>query len=510
MPLIIATVIFSIVIQIFFFQKIVIGLNLTIPLILITFLIFIFYFFKRKISLLNLMLMLITVLPFIHLIPYLYFDFNGDYAFFIYNNMDCVDGPCHIWGLRSNANQANIEVINVMSTIGLVGMQGLLLGSLSSKKHKIFLNDAQSEDNIYSSRSLTNTVYFFWIITGAAILSLTASQENIFEGYHVGLSESFAAKYNLQSIKYLAFVIFMFAFGDLLSDKNSDRKKLKILIFISVFFFSLIVFQLMRGEREVLPFLMSFVIIFFVSYRKTSKINLKDILKGGIIVLLVLSISILIGRFRSSELIDTKATDIVGTVQKFIKESEDKTIIQYISSNIVFGPWSAALLTVESVSSDYLSGDAIGVTNIGGEQLKYEKPFRYYYGSTYINYIKSIPPNFVAEALGYKKQIDQYTGPAWEMRYGMGGTHLFVVPFLNFGIFGVFFIMFIFSYLINKLSHYCIKNLNSIKVSIIGTFLGFFPFWVWYGDKYIINCIILSILVSFMYRIIINSTARKI
>ena len=77
------------------------------------------------------------------------------------------------------------------------------------------------------------------------------------------------------------------------------------------------------------------------------------------------------------------------------------------------------------------------------------------------------------------------------MRYGIGGTHAVVVPFMNFRMFGVLVVVALWSWAIATVEK---KLLASDDVAwrvpglaFVGVFCTLLPHWLWYGEKVLIT-----------------------
>jgi hypothetical protein len=152
--------------------------------------------------------------------------------------------------------------------------------------------------------------------------------------------------------------------------------------------------------------------------------------------------------------------------------------------NALYGTWSAILLTPLSVAGDHIYG-LLAVKR----------------GQDYINLFMSIIPGFVADAIGYIRPIDASHGPAWEMRYGIGGTHATVVPFMDFRMLGVFLVPAIWTFVINCYEKMALQEINVIKLSLLVTIAMASPHWLWYGEKSGLTALLLWLILAFFYRL---------
>jgi hypothetical protein len=124
----------------------------------------------------------------------------------------------------------------------------------------------------------------------------------------------------------------------------------------------------------------------------------------------------------------------------------------------------------------------------------------------YLNIILSLPPGFIADLINYKRPLDSALGPAWEMTYGLGGTHICVLPFRNFGILGIYFITYLWSYLCFKLDFNARDKANYYSNVLLSIIIMIAPHWLWYSDKNLINSLMIYLFVSFILK---TSNKRK-
>jgi hypothetical protein len=138
--------------------------------------------------------------------------------------------------------------------------------------------------------------------------------------------------------------------------------------------------------------------------------------------------------------------------------------------NLGTGTWSAVLLSPLSVVGDAERG-------LLSPRM----------GATYVDYILSLPPSFIAQALQYERPIEPTRGPAWEVRYGIGGTHLLVVPFVNFRAPGVALILALFGNLVVATEVAARRRPTWSRLLWYAAVLIAAPRWIWYGDLYLVR-----------------------
>jgi hypothetical protein len=196
------------------------------------------------------------------------------------------------------------------------------------------------------------------------------------------------------------------------------------------------------------------LLFLFDRYTSIYMKQLKLLLIGGIIVFLLQ----FIGAYRSI------AADGVGILAG---------LQNYLSEGTLFnGTWTAALLTPLATLGDYYFGER-----------------DYLFGKTYLDFFLSIPPTPVANFFNYDRPITSWSGPAWDVSYGAGGTYISVVPFMNFSMIGVFVQTALVGLLIatidRKVSGYSpMWTLASFAVGVV--LWGVF----WYGEMYLLRAIV--------------------
>ena len=418
---------------------------------------------KKNIGILLFLYLIVYLLPFIHIPPYIWFDFVNE-------------DPLFLWGLFVNPYMINESIIKLTSLIGAMCALGFAFPtSLNFNNNILPVNS--------TFKTLRFEIWIFWLLIGFSLSWLNAPEKSILQSNY-GESVSKLENSNFASAWMVSYIILSFCVSDALLELNTSIKKIKINLIIIVLGIILIYLQLLRGDRESLPFILGVVLAF--KYWTNSKIDYNIIKKIPVkmtifFVLIFLFIAMAIGILRS-HLSYVQSFDDLFTV---IKELYEIGVFSY--TNLIHGTWSAVLLTPLSVAGDHING--LLKLNLGKD---------------YLNLILSIPPGFIANLIGYTRPIDGSAGPAWEMRYGLGGTHGSVVPFMNFRLIGVFLFSSFYAFLINKSEVFVKKNFNQINLSLLITLVMVSPHWLWYGEKNIMNAFFIWFFFSYLYRFIIK------
>jgi len=425
---------------------------------------------QNTIGLLMLLLWLVYALPFIHIIPYLWFDFTQT-------------DPLRLWGLAVNDYMMDKVVIELTAMLGAVGAVGVALG-ISLNANPIQKDSGKNPDGSRRTvRTMSFPLWLIWVLVGVMLSWMVAPEDTLFTAaYTMSVSRLDGAGFS--SAWMVSYVILGFAFCDSLFEENRSLKTRIILVALVVV---VGFFQILRGDRESIPFVFALTLVYFywasgITQRRDFRV---PFLKIGLVIFGLLAVSALLGALRHS-LVGASILEIGGLVREMNKEGD------FGGDALLSGTWSATLLTPLSVAGDHIYGLL---------ELKL--------GKNYIDFILSIPPGFIADAFGYVRPLDLDRGPAWEMRFGIGGTHAVVVPFMNFRMLGVFLIPAIWSFAIAKYEKFALRSVNVISLSLLVTIAMAAPHWLWYGEKAGFNAIVLWIIFSFFYRISIGANRPK-
>ncbi|MBF0414788.1 MAG: hypothetical protein HQL79_03365 [Magnetococcales bacterium] len=417
---------------------------------------------QERLGVLMLLLWLVFALPFIHIPPYIWFNFDSD--------------PIYLWGLAVNPYMVDKNVIQLTGMIGAVGALGFALGiSLGNKRIQRDLGqNPNGSRRVF--RTMAMHIWMVWVFAGVILTILSAPQETILTATY---TESKPALDNFGSAWMISYIIMSFAYCDALVESNDRIKSKKYIIIMSAIVISVVFFNLLRGKRDSVPWIFGLALINYywaAGITQRRKLNIPW-LKFALLALVLVWVSLILGIVRS-ELAGVSLNE-AATLFAQLYESDAFGV-----SNLLHGTWSAVLLSTLSVAGDHIYGF-----------LKLNM------GKDYLDLLLSTIPGFVADAIGYVRPIDGLHGPAWEMRYGLGGTHATVVPFMNFRMIGVLVIPTIWSFYLCKFERSVLTKIDVIKLSFLVTFAMAAPHWLWYGEKSGMNAVVIWIILSFFYRV---------
>jgi hypothetical protein len=423
----------------------------------------------KRAGLIILLLWLVYALPFIHIPSYLWFDF-------------ATEDPLILWGLAVNPYMTDERVITLTAMLGAVGALGMAFGSSLSPsriKREYGLNP---DGTRRAFRTMAFSIWLTWLIIGIALSWLAAPQDYLFAARYTA-SQSALHGANFGSAWMMSYVVLSFAFCDTLLEAKPIVKKLKWILVLAAIAFVVIFLQLLRGDRAAIPWVFALALVYFywaVGFTQRRGFNIrwfKVVLWGGALVV----VGMFMGAMRHSLVGIENITDVLSLIGDLAASG------QIGFSNLLHGTWSAVLLTPLSVAGDYVNDLLV-----------------FKYGRDYLDLLLSTPPGFVADAAGYARPINALQGPAWEMRYGKGGTHATVLPFMNFGMAGVFLVPALWSYIMVRYEKFATQKVSAINLSFLATIALASAHWLWYGEKNMLNALILWLVIGFLYRISIS------
>lgn len=423
---------------------------------------------QSRVGPLTILLFVVYALPFIHIIPYIWFDFDAE-------------SPLILWGLVVNPYMTDKAIIELMSMIGAMGAAGFVVGaSLLQGKLSMDLSSEEVVRYRVLQKTLSMPVFLTWTAIAVVLTWISAPSDTVFTAVY---TES-AARYdnwNFSSAWMFSYAFLVFALSDSIFEVSPRVRKLKRKIVFYSILLIVIWFQLLRGNRESLPLVLAAVLMcytwskcLFDSKKGKRKLNWPIML---FYLFFVFIATYLVGVIRSGLVGVGSLSDLINVFSDMVESGA----IGF--DNLISGTWSAVLLTPLSVSGDYINGSL---------------PLKY--GHTYLDLLCSIVPGFLADWIGYTRPIDALHGPAWDMTYGLGGTHAVVVPFVDFRMAGVFIIVALWSFAFAKAERYLIKHLTVSNLALLGIIATAIPHWLWYGEKIIMTALIIWLILSIFYR----------
>lgn len=442
-----------------FFFHLDIFFNIKFSSILTLFLFIFFYrkFKKNEIGLISLYTLAIWFLPFIHLIPYI---FHGDFS---------ID-PLRVGKGVGSTLIYDEKIVELMFMILVTTALGISLSIsfFNKKTNKVDFNVLDNKKN--SVNTLPLFFWFFWFILATVMfVGTTPPGGSFFNAVYHGRERGFLDFTDAAFL--IAYIFIIFVIVDSFLDTNTGTRGIKK--FFCLFILLAFILNLITGTREAIPFLFGFILFYYRwAYNHINKKQLKvSSKKIYLLIFMVFIFAQIVGNTRHA-LVNVNYQETLDVVKDFFN-------LYYF----VHGTWSSAFKTTLSVAHDYIDF----------------QDFRL--GRDYWNLFLSIPPGFVADFIGYTRPISISSGPAWEMRYGVGGSHITVLPFRNFGMFGVFFLSFLLFSIILYIEKIGFRRFSVVNLCLLVAAITVIPLFIWYGEKFFINSVIIFSFFSVFYRI---------
>jgi len=413
-------------------------------------------------------------LPFIHGFEYIGFDFDNP------------EKPRAMWGLLTNAYTFSEPIINrtfMLAWIGLLAMGcGVMLVNVSSRQKS---SPKESSLETYQAQTIAKFMVFLGL---AFLLSwLNTPKDSIFLHSYGSPSKS-PNQFNFNASWMLSYILLVALFIDQEFMKNSVKNLLlkRVSLFGAVLYI-VIFHQFGRGDRECITLLAAFAILFVV---KSFQFNSKNQAKHALLLRKMTGLLIFTGLLLLT-------ANIVGSLRSILSlDLPDHVLSRAINNALAqfyAGTWSAVLLTPLSVAGDFYLG-----------------LMDYRLGTTYIDSLFSLIPSPISRMIDYVRPIEGTHGPAWEMRFGIGGTHVLVVPYMNFGSLGVYCILFaqaaVFAWIDNAVRY----NNNFSKIFLFGSLIVIGPHWYWYGDMSLVRGVMAYAIAWLLYCILALKAPRPL
>lgn len=395
------------------------------------------------------------------------------------------------WQTPSNARLCqNHPMVNQMLWMALVGLCGMMIGLEFSGF--AFTNRAKADK---SDRPRAN-VRLLPLFATAALLGVSfslswlhAPEKDIWQSAYASV-ESAAGKdveAGLNSSSLISYLILILLYIDSEHEPlGASRRYLKQWAIGCVTLYIVVVLQFMRGDRECVGLIAAFGMLYISGpmgdrarqQLKQGYLQLKRFYKV-IIPLAVCAVAfVALGSLRHSA---SQA------------QTQHESLADLIVDGATQNTWTAVALNNLGLAADYDAGT-----------------LTYLYGQTYIDYIVSLPPGAITKAMGIERPIDGDSNPSlWYFgSVATGGMHPVIVPFRNFGIWGVIVINLFWGAFIG----YCDLNndLYSIPRRLLYGCLAVSAMrWFWYGDMSMIRALMIWAILALAYRILAVSSSRS-
>lgn len=412
-----------------------------------------------RINLLPRMMLFVFAMPFSALLGYMFWS---DYLW--------------VFTLRGFAIGQDRSVMSVLGMTGLTGLCGLVAAFHTVAAFSP--RSAPAPTVARTTHALGHGIFAALIALAVALSAMSSAPETLFQAAYGGRhSDSTAATINFPAAYLVSYVVFVLLWIDIERETNRSSRRWKVVGLALAASYVIVVLQVLRGDRESSGLIAAFAALYLTSPHAGLEAS-RAIVRARIVRLilpltLLVTVFIALGRFR----------DTVAAV------SERLTFSQMVRLGFSQNTWTGVLWTNLGTAWQYDHG-----------LLEYKL------GTTYRDYLLSLPPGVISRVLGYARPEESGQGVASEDPAGVssGGLHVVIVPFKNFGAFGVLVVLFLYGSLIALLERANRQRTALARFLWASTFCASF-IWFWYGDMPIIRAIMACLILYPVYRLAMSS-----
>ncbi len=383
----------------------------------------------------------------------------------------------------------NIPVIFYVSCWANISLIGFLLGiALSSNNIRgvVQLNQPALKTNVLS---LNAFVLFIILLTG--LYYYISPKGDILTGYYSDIRDT-KNDGGFSGLSYVLQNLLLILYIDFKQMRISKNRKVKMIIWSVSFAYIVLFLHLLKGERTIAGMCFSVFLLHLLYRSDTTDLpqfqnrllnsvrNFKPLRfktkkrRNGMLILLLVAF---LGSFYFLGFIrNENSTEVSGS-----------SPLTLLLNSYKMGTWKGGFYAALGMADEYTNTD-----------------FEYLNGQTYLDYILSLPPSFVASALDYERPISSTTGPGyWYLGYTIGGLSPIIVPFKNFGFTGILVIMMLWGAGIVYMEQ---KLLNkpggdvAFKRYLYAAFMLAMPHLFWYGEMYLVRSIMSALIVYYLYQ----------
>ena len=420
--------------------------------------------FVPRLSRLNLlprMLIFVFALPFSALLGYL---FDPDYLW--------------VFTLHGYSIGQDPGVMSILTLTGLAGICGFVAGLHFVSAFSPGESAIESASGEGARNHTMGMIMFAALSLLAVELSvLSSAPETLFQSTYAGrVADSTATNVNFAAAYMVSYVVFVLLWIDIEREGVSQARKWKIVVLAATAAYVIVDLQILRGDRESSGLIAALAALYLTSpvgKLEPSRETVRKRVRRSLIPLVILAaVFVALGKGRET----------------LSDASERLTFGQMLKLGFTYNTWTAVLWT-----------------NLGTAWQYQQGMIDYRLGSTYVDYLRSLPPGVISKAYGYERPEESWRGIASDDPAGVsaGGLHAVIAPFKNFGGLGVVAILFIYGSLV-ALVERANRSYGALARLLWGaTFCASFM-WFWYGDMPMIRAIMAAILLFVLYRIAIS------
>lgn len=367
------------------------------------------------------------------------------------------------------------DIMSKMLTMAAVGLCGMMAGmEFMAIFGGRFKSAAPARRDTNSSRLPTLGWRWFGSLLAVSLLLswLHAPNKTIFEAayYSSTANPMQIVGTGLQASYLVSYLILILLYVDAEREHpGSQRRRRKFAAVAVVAAYIVVVFQFLRGDRECTGLLAGAALLYVTNPTAPA------VPRG------MRSFWSMDSQFRRML---TLALPTVACILAFVFLET----FRHSASGTVFDNPLLAKSFVDRTRSN--TWTAVARNNLGLAADYHYGTIEYLNGQTYVDYLLSLPPGAITALIGYQRPLDSSANPSqwYTCLTSIGGMHPVVVPFRNFGIWGVIPAMFICGAIIS----YC-ETRNRHAMFSDRLLYGFVAttsmLWYWYGDINIVRAL---------------------
>ncbi len=381
-----------------------------------------------------------------------------------------------IWTRSANVQPLCLipELINVMLVMAIVGLCGLLTGIEATNWFYCRFPARVSETKGITDLSRTFSLPVTAILLGVSIYlsALHSPAKTIFEEPYAIRSGA-----KLNGSWMISYMILILLYLDFERELPGRRRLWKVLGYSATVSYIIVVLQFLRGDRECAGLVVGMAMLFItnpvVEEGVTGSGLLRSRQRRAAMLAVPLAICIVVfaglGTLRN-----------IANVSEFDDPDTRSVAVKYLTRNT----WTA-----------------VSLNNLGLATECYYGNVEYLYGRSYLDYFLSLPPSPIAKRLNYVRPLDGPANPAQWYRclISFGGMHPVVVPYRNFGIWGVIPVLFFCGSFIAFCEIQNERRLFSARL-LYGCVATSSMSWFWYSDMNMIRTLMICAGLLLFYR----------
>lgn len=388
--------------------------------------------------------------------------------------------PDYVWMLTPRGQEVISDrvLIAELIAIGTIGLVGFILGLRVAAAFRT--NPPVVEAPVRTS-TLTPPFFVALLVCALGLSWLTAPKETILQAaYFTEQSETAAGSVNFPAAGLVSYIVIIVLAIDLTREADRITRRLKTIVFAVGVSYIVLVLQLLRGDRESSGLILALLGLFITEPLIGSG--------GG-------------GRRRAIARVAAAAVPAVLLVVVFIALGEARGTFNDVSARV--GVRQTFLLGLSQNT-----WTAVLWTHLSSMWEYHEGLLSFKWGSTYVDYLLSLPPGIITQALGIERPFEAWRNINLEDAAGVsaGGLHAVVTPFKNFGAVGALAVLFVWGLLIGRLEQWYARGTLAARMLWASVLCSGF-LWFWYGDMPFIRALLTALILYVTYRTLISVSA---